>query len=831
MRLLIVIALFINISSFSQSALDTSGEAQNHIDKDEDGQKTLSAHRITSSITIDGLLDEAAWAAAEIGTDFITTEPVPGLVPNQKTKVRVLYDDDAIYISGILEEVSRDSIMTELVARDEIGNTDFLAVMLDTYNNGTDGIVLAVSSTGVQYDATKDNEGDDDDNWDAVWESAVDLTDKGWTCEMRIPYAAIRFNKSEMQEWTINFIRRQSRLNLSSSWSEIDPNKSGVFTQSGLLTNLKDIEPPLRLSLRPYLSTYATHNHDKNAAVVNSSGYSYNVGMDVKYGINDAFTLDMTLIPDFGQVEADDLIVNLSPFELFLSDKRPFFTEGLELFSKADIFYTRRVGGTALNYYDIEDNLKDNETIDNNPQIPQLLNATKVSGRNSNGLAVGVFNAVEARTIATVRNTENNNLAETITQPLTNYSVIVMDQNLKNNSYFSVINTNVWRKGSAFYDANVIATDFNFKDKGQNYSLSGVGAYSVQSYADADNNTGHRVGLNLSKISGTVRLWSGYEEISRDYDHNDLGFLRNANVREFEFGAEYKILKQKGIFNTANFWAEFTHSRHIDPNVFTNNWYNIGMWGQLTNFWNINIWSNYGTAKNDYFEPRTGNFSRFLIKPAFNNIGFWVGTDFRKSFRMQTNFNIYNMDEEGRWGFFYALEPRYRFSDKLSASFRWSYNVQYDDTGWVADGPNGEIYIGQRDYRNIRNLANISYTFNNTTGINLRVRHDWTTAAYNTFHEITLDGQLPLSDYRDDIDFSNSFFSVDCVFNWNFAPGSDLNIVWKNNIGGANEDQRLDYRNRTYIDGVKGLADFAQQNSLSVRLTYFIDQSNIKKWF
>jgi len=791
-------------------------------------KRSLDATRIDSEIVVDGIPNESVWNDVPIATDFTTLTPVPGEKPKQKTEVKVLYDDEAIYISAYMEEVARDSILTELTQRDDVGNTDAFFIILDTYGNGTDGILLLVAATGVQYDALKDNNGNEDSDWDAVWFSEVNLTDKGWTCEMKIPYSAIRFPNQENQEWTINFMRAQRRTNTRMSWSEIDPEINGLFTQSGTLTNLKDIKAPVRLSLTPYLSTYATHYHDKNSDPINSSGYSYNAGMDLKYGINDAFTLDMTLVPDFGQVESDDLVVNLSPFEVQLSEKRPFFTEGLDMFSKADIFYTRRVGGTALNYYDIE--TEDNETLISNPQIPQLYNATKISGRTKKGLGIGFFNAVEAKTEAVVENNETKERKTTTTQPLTNYNVTVLDQNLKNNSYVSFINSNVWRKGAEFYDANVLATEFDLKDKNQKYRLAGAAAYSKLAYSDADDKTGHQLELELEKISGKTRVWIDYEEVSPDYDHNDLGFLYKANYREAGIGAEYNVFDPVGILNRGSTWFNINYSKLLEPNVYTGTHFNFGFWGQLKNFWNVNLWMNYGTEKKDYFEPRTSDFSRYILRPALYNTGMWIGTDNRKKLRVSTSGFVYNLDEDGRWGYNSRFGARYRFSDKFSVFANWSYNIQKDDTGWVDNGDDGEIYIGQRDVRNVRSFFNGSYTFNSRMGINLRVRHDWFAAAYNSFHELAEDGSFPLSDYTADLDFSNTFFSVDLGYNWNFAPGSDLTIVWKNNISGYKDDSSLSFRNRTYIDGVKSLGEFPQQNSLSLRLTYYVDQTNFKKW-
>jgi hypothetical protein len=796
------------------------------------GQKSLTASRTSIPIEIDGIIDESIWEVAIVATDFTTLEPVPGQKPDQKTEVKVVYDDEAFYISAIMHEVSRDSIQTQLTQRDNVGNTDAFALLLDTYGNGTDGVLFLVAATGVQYDALKSNEGNEDSDWDAVWESAVQLSDKGWTCEMKIPYAAIRFPKAEEQIWTVNFLRTQRRLNLVSTWSAIDPNLDGLFTQSGQLNGIKDIKPPYRLSVTPYLSTYAVRFHDDNSDPINSTGYSYNAGMDIKYGINDAFTLDMTLVPDFGQVEADDLVVNLSPFEVQLSEKRPFFTEGLELFSKADLFYTRRIGGTAFNYDSVYNKTTNAEAVINNPQIPQLYNATKISGRTKGGLGIGIFNAVENSTDALIENFVDGSTRTFRTQPLTNYSVIVLDQNLRANSSISFINTNVWRKGAEFYDANVTGTEFSLKDKQQRYNFYGSGAVSVQSFNDQPNNTGYKFAWDLDKISGKWRYGLNYEEISKNYNQNDLGFQRETNTREMGASLSYVQNEPFWKLNSLDLWVGFDNSYLIDPNIYTGTWTNFGFSLQTNKFWFLNMWFNYSTDHKDYFEPRTEDFSRYVVRPAFKSMGFYLSTNSNKRFSYWWNGNIYNIDEEGRWGYSFAMGPRIQFSDKFSMSLNPSYNVQYDDTGWLDNGANGEIYLGQRDNYRVNNVWNIDYTLNNKMGFNFRARHNWTKIVYNTFHELSEDGSIPTTTkYEENLDFTFDFFSIDCGFNWRFAPGSDIVLVWKNNISGAVIDTGIDFRERSYFDGLGGLNDFPNQNSLSLRITYYLDQTNFRKWF
>ena len=245
-------------------------------------------------------------------------------------------------------------------------------------------------TAGVQIDIKYSNDGESS-SWNAVWESATSIDEKGWVVEMKIPYSALRFPEVDKQLWGINFGREIRRKRERQWWNFIDPTVDGFLTQAGRLTGIENIKPPVRLFFFPYASSYV----ESNTASEGGEAYSFNAGMDLKYGLNDAFTLDMTLIPDFGQARFDNQVLNLSAFEVQFNENRQFFTEGLELFTKADLFYSRRVGGTPFNFFRVEDQLSATEEIRDNPAQSQLINATKISGRNKKGLGIGFFNAIE----------------------------------------------------------------------------------------------------------------------------------------------------------------------------------------------------------------------------------------------------------------------------------------------------------------------------------------------------------------------------------------------------------------------------------------------------
>jgi hypothetical protein len=257
---------------------------------------------------------------------------------------------------------------------------------------------------------------------------------------MRIPYSALRFTSSEGQTWGLNITRRRNKTGQQYMWNPVDPKVNGFINQEGLWRGIEKIDAPIRLSFSPYFSTYVNHYPYKTAGKKDVTS-SVNGGMDVKYGITDAFTLDMTLIPDFGQVQSDNQVLNLSPFEVRYNENRAFFTEGTELFNKGNLFYSRRIGSRPLHYWDVYGQLNTDEEVIKNPSESKLINATKISGRTKGGLGIGFFNALTKPIHATVEDNAKQK-REIETAPLTNYNIIVFDQTLKNNSSVSFINTN-----------------------------------------------------------------------------------------------------------------------------------------------------------------------------------------------------------------------------------------------------------------------------------------------------------------------------------------------------------------------------------------------------
>ncbi|MDE0979505.1 MAG: DUF5916 domain-containing protein, partial [Flavobacteriales bacterium] len=255
--------------------------------------RSIESVRLKRAIAVDGQLQDEGWNNVPVARDFTQLSPHPFEAPSQPTHVQFAYDDDALYIAARMWDSAPDSILHQLSERDEMLNADDFGVWFSTFNDGINAVRFGTTPDGVQSDEQL-SAGDDDDSWDAVWDVACQIDSLGWTAEFRIPWMAFRFPESEEQVWGINFYRGIRRFREESVWNPMDPNQE-TLNQGGLLTGINGIDPPLRLSLFPYFSSYAT------AASGEMAG-SYNGGMDMKVGLGNAFTLDMTLIPDFGQV-------------------------------------------------------------------------------------------------------------------------------------------------------------------------------------------------------------------------------------------------------------------------------------------------------------------------------------------------------------------------------------------------------------------------------------------------------------------------------------------------------------------------------------------------
>ncbi len=782
--------------------------------------KQATATRTEKPPNIDGFLDEEDWGMAEPLAGFIQYEPYNGATATLDTEVRILYDDIAIYIGAMMFDPSPDSILSELGFRDSKNlNADYISFELNPFNDGINVVRFGVSASGVQYDIKIFND-EEDLSWNAVWMSNVAILEDGWSAELMIPYSALRFPKETSGNWGLNIWRNLRRTREISSWSFVDKQVAGLTRQAGELSGLENISPPLRLSFTPYVSGYV-----EKMAADPDWGYSLNYGMDLKYGITESFTLDMTLIPDFGQVRSDDQVFNLSPFEIYYDEQRPFFTEGTELFEKGNVFYSRRVGSMPDQYASVPDSLRPGEVIAENPLRTNLINATKLSGRTNSGLGIGVFNAMSSATFATVKDSLGNR-RRIETQPFSNYNMFVFDQNLKNNSYLSLYNTNVY-KGGDRYMANVSGTQFQLFNNASTYSLYGRFNLSQKYDPVQEDELGFMYIAQLSKTSGQFRFTLTQSVEDDKYDPNDLGFLQANNEWSNSVQLSYNFYdpfwKLLRMNNTMRIW----YKTQFKPRNFVEFGFSGNIWATFRNHLSVGLNFNVKPVDAyDYYEARTPG--QAFIRPPEWSAGLFLSPDYRKPFIVDVN-----MQFDRQNGFDYtsstiSLSPRWRVTDQLTFRHNLRLNLQYNDHGFASfyqGNQQQEIIFGRRGLNTIENVFQTTFIISSRMAFDFRQRHYWMKATYDEYFQLSPDGRLSATDYQQNNDFTFNSFNIDMIMRWEFAPGSELAFAWKNAILTYKSGEAVD----NYFDNLRATLDSPADNSFSIKVLYYLDYLYLKR--
>ncbi len=784
-------------------------------------RKRIKTTRVESAPKIDGVLDDAAWKDAEIAKDFVILRPDNGkqAPESHQTEVRVIYDDDAIYISANMMDPDPTNIPMEFTNRDNFGQSDFFLVTINPNDDGQNPFEFVVMSSGSQAEA-RVSEGNEDFSWNAVWESDVEINDKGWAVEMRIPYRALRFANQEIQHWGFNFHRNAKNENAQYTWNFID-NTQGIWTQyDGLVEDFKDIKPPTRLAFYPYTSG-TVDSFDGNTESTGS------IGMDIQYGVTENFTLDATLIPDFGQVGFDNVSLNLGPFEQVFNEQRQFFIEGTELFNKAGLFFSRRIGNTPTNFGAVSDNLGADEEVIDNPNQVKMLNAVKISGRTKKGLGIGFFNAITERTEATIRDNATGEIRMEVTEPFANYNVFVLDQVFNQNSSVTLTNTNVTRDGR-FRDGNVTALSYHVRTKNSKYFVDG--SYTQSNVMENGINTvGNSFDTSIAKAAGNWRYEVGYQFDDKNYDINDLGVNFRNNRQNIYGNASYRILQPKGKFNNwrVNSWwnINYLHS----PGTYTGNNVGIGSWAETKKRISFggNVNGNIGRSF-DFFEPRQGTTSGiFFVRPTRITVNNWMNTDFRKKLAFNANWWRSGYHNNPRSAFGFNFSPRYRVSNQLSFSYGFSFNKNYNEEGYATADDNGNPIFGRRDRKTFNNTLSSRYNFSVNSSLSLTFRHNWSDVRYqDQFFDLAETGYLIPNNFTENQDINFNSWNLDLNYFWQFAPGSQLIAFYRNSIFSQNQQTGQDF-----LANLNNLFDEPNQHIFSLRLVYFIDYNKAKNIF
>jgi hypothetical protein len=783
-------------------------------------RKTYQATRVTTAPEIDGEPFEEFWDAIPTGGDFVMMQPTNGQKERgtHKTEFKIAYDDNALYVAAFLYDNDPESILRQFSQRDQIEvQADAFGFYLNTYNNQINQTRFFATSANALGDAIAEGNREDF-SYNVVFKSETSINERGWFVEMKIPYRTLRFPEIEQQDWSFQIFRRIRALNEEYTYNFVNITQ-GIGTQyDAIMTGVERINPPLRLNLYPY----ATVINDNFNGVQTTQ---YNAGMDLKYGINDAFTLDASLIPDFGQVAFDQVILNLGPFEQLFGENRAFFNEGTELFNKGDIFFSRRIGQTPSGFGNVV--LFDDEDIIDNPNIAPLINAVKVTGRTKDRLGIGFLNAITDKTEATIENRTTGERRTHVTEAFTNYNMFVIDQQFSKNSSIALSNASTVRNGN-FTDANVTAIVLDHNDK------NGANSYRSElkmsnRFTPMGTETGFASEARWRRTIGKWRPSLAHFYRDKNWNPNDLGRNFRNNTQTFAADLSYQQFTPIGIFNRFNVDLRMRNRRQIDPDLHTNTELNINSFFITRERLAFGANFNFFSRELDQFEARkTGQVTRY--EPRFFMGGF-ISTDYRKKFavdlRLGRSKRFNDLDESYSFNF----SPRYRFSDEFLLLYRISWDKNDHRISYVTTTENEVPIVSRRDTHSVENTLSGTYNFNNKQALSLSFRNFWSRATFSRdFNQLAQDGSLLATGYTltDDFDPDANFniWNLDLSYRWRFAPGSEASLLYRNSI--FNFDNQGDI---AFQDSLDELFTQPSRHNISLRVTYFLDFNDAKRWF
>ena len=793
--------------------------------------KSLEASLVKNAPVIDGILSDEIWKDLDPATDFtlIWPETRQGKnVPKEyETTAYVGYDQDAIYVGAILNHPNPDKMPKEFSQRDDIWdvNAETFFVTFNTYNDDLNFFGFQITSAGTVGDVYSSGSIESDDFlYDTVFDAKAQINSEGWSLEMVIPYSALRFPEKEIQLWGLNFGRKIESLDETYVWSPVNVNELEYHESNGTLMGINNISPPVRLFFYPYVQSSVNLQKGLEPAA------SYTAGMDVKYGLSSSFTLDASLIPDFGQVAFDNVELNLGPFEQEFSENRAFFTEGATLFKIADdnmgggsFFYSRRIGEKVS----VDDDLLVNdEQVINFDDTPQLLNTIKVTGTTNKNLSIGFLNAITDKVDAEIQNSSSNQTRKQTIQPLVNYNVLSLSQQLLNDySSISVLNTNK-TGGDGLYGNNVAFVADLFDDN-RDFNIK-VKAFGSKTPAENSKN-GFRSGISFSELKGNFRYNISWWGVDKHYKQNELGYFNFLDHQRFSSRISYQILKEYGFLrNYSNYlWFHDTRTFHSSDRK---------LWGlrfgndfSTQNLMVFEADFAYSSRTRDYDKPRTIN--RFIEEPANFQAKLVMKSNKNKdfSYRIQwNNFAYFKEDfEEQKSQNRLNLSTFYRFSEQFSLALKSNHLNFKDDVGYLKT-INQDIYFGRRDIRSVENNINLSYFFDSKKWINLRLRNYWSRAKYDqTLFRLKENGKRSETDFSVldfDPDANFNIWNLDVNFEWWFAPGSNLVLLYRNQLFKSDNATKLDY-----FGSLNNLFDLTAQHQFSIRVNYLIDFNRIRK--
>lgn len=818
---IIIVALIFN-SSMAQSSRQS--------DKEKiaipDTLKKAAAIRVSDGkIKIDGILDENIWTIAEASKGFIQNEPDEGKPATEMTTFQVAYDDHAIYVAMIADEKNPSEITSYLSRRDSDIPCDWLAVIIDSYDDKRTAFAFAVNPSGVKLDGQMDNSGDLDNNWDAVWDVKTKINQQGWIAEFKIPLSQLRFPSKAVQNWGFQAARIKNKNHETDFWQFIPKDAGAFVSRFGRLNGLQNLPQPKRLQILPYLvSSGNFYPKEEDNPFRTGPFMDYRIGGDIKYGLSSNITLDMTINPDFGQVEADPSQVNLTAYETFFEEKRPFFIEGSQIYNYGigidgsdlepeTLFYSRRIGRSPHH----EPEISDDGFIDQ-PQWTNIWGAAKISGKTRHGWSFGILEAVTGQMKADVKDIGLR--YEEIVEPWTNYFLARTQKDLQEGrTTIGGIVTNVIRDipTDTLKCLNRSATaggiDFSHRTKGDNYMIQAslLGSFiegdkeaidEAQTssaryfqrpdadYVAYDPNRTSLAGYGGSWYAGKIagghwRFGTGGITRSPGFEANDMGYMQSADQTIVYIHGSYLEFKPGKVFRDYYFnsSAYSVYNYGIDRII---SGLNINL-----NFRWLNYWGLFGgfERESEIFDTDFLRGGPGVIVPGRYRC--WLGghSDQQKRVAVELEGN-YSNDFYGSRSYQAAPEITFRPSARFNMSFSLGYNPAINDRQYVDEvWENDQLHyvFARLDMKIVYLTARFNYSFTPDLSVQFYGMPFIAAAKYTNYREVVnpkaekYDDRFQSYPWGDNDDFNFKEFRSNFVVRWEYKPGSTIFLAWAHN--------------------------------------------------
>ena len=742
--------------------------------------QTEAAHRVATAIRIkgappqlDGVLDDDIWKTAPLHEGFRQRDPDEGEPASQRTTFQVAYDDEAVYFAVMCYDEEPDKIVSRLVRRDDFVESDKVQILLDPHYNRQRAFSFTIYPSGSIIDGITEGGGWRGRNnaWDGVWEAKTRIHKNGWSVECKIPFYMFRFSPKDKYTWGLQVEREISRRKERAHWRLIKKGAPGWLSHFGDLIGIENIYPSRHLELIPYAMGRTTLNRETDLWG--------NVGGDVQYGITTGTTLNATINPDFGQVEADPATLNLSAYEEFFEERRPFFVKGSSIFNAGDwgnqFFYSRRIGRRPGHF-----EIPDGATVRSRPEATTILGAAKIVGRTNSNTSFGIMEAVTAPEYAQIKEKGRNR--DYLVEPLTNYFVGRVTQDiLEGNSRVGLIGTSVNRQASNA--AYVGGLDWDLRFAKERYQISGMIAASQAGKLEA-RTSGYLADIAFEKQGGWWRLDTDFKVLSPGLDINDIGYTQRGDMMRWFYDLMFKKEQPFSIFRevTLGFygWREWNYD-----GVSIGRYSEIWTDGKLKNYWEYDLWVGRNLESFRDEDVRRGGT---LIK---NPAGWWIftqlRTDSRKMIQLELN-PIFAWDDDNKSSEKeVSLRLNIRPLSNIEVSIGPMYRYRIYDAQWVdliEENINGHIkkhYVyGELTAQTLDFTTRANISFTPTLSLQFYVQPFITIGDYTNFKELIEPKSYQFKPYplKRNPDFHMRSLRGNTVLRWEFQPGSTLFLVW-----------------------------------------------------